>query len=104
MYNIYVIQTGKTTMIRRTDIRIILKALTGTNWGKQKETMLVTYKSLIRSLFMYAVPIWLRYTLPSLVQILQSIQNTAPRIASACVKMTFIDLVRASNLTTFPTV
>ena len=29
----------------------ILKGLTGTNWGQQKETILITYKFLIRSLF-----------------------------------------------------
>ena len=35
----------------------ILKSLTGTNWGQQKETILITYKSLIRFLFMHAAPI-----------------------------------------------
>jgi len=69
----------------------ILKALTGTNWGQQKETILITYKSLIRSLFMYAAPIWFPNTSPSLVQKLQTIQNSALRIATGCVRMASID-------------
>ena len=69
----------------------ILKALTGTNWGQQKETILITYKSLIRSLFMYAAPIWFPNTSPSLVQKLQTIQNSALRIATGCVRMASVD-------------
>ena len=65
----------------------ILKALTGTNWGQQKETILITYNSLIRSLFMYATPIWFSNTSPSIVQKLQTIQNSALHIATGCVKM-----------------
>ena len=42
----------------------ILKALADTNLGQQKETILNTYKSLIRSLFMYAAPIWFPNTSP----------------------------------------
>ena len=36
----------------------ILRALTGTNWGQQKETIIITYRSLIQSLFIYTAPIW----------------------------------------------
>ena len=47
--------------------------------------------SLIRSLFMYASPIWLLNTSPSLIQKLQIIQNSALRIAIGCLKMASID-------------
>ena len=47
--------------------------------------------SLIRSLFMYATPIWLPNTSPSLIQKLQTIQNSAVRIATGCVRMTPIN-------------
>ena len=47
--------------------------------------------SLIRSLFMYVAPIWFPNTSPSLIQKLQTIQNSALRIATGCVKMSFID-------------
>ena len=43
----------------------VLKALAGTNWGQQKETLLLTYKALGRSILsgaqMIATPAWKRY-------------------------------------------
>ena len=69
----------------------ILKLLTGTNWGQQKETILITSKSLIGSLFTYAAPIWFPNTSPSSISKLQTIQNSAIRIATGCVMMTPID-------------
>ena len=59
----------------------ILKALIGTNWGQQKEIILITYKSLIGD----------KYFSPSLIQKLQTIQNSALCIATGYVKMASID-------------
>ena len=36
----------------------ILKALAGTSWGKQKETLLMTYKAVGRSIINYTPPVW----------------------------------------------
>ena len=36
----------------------VLKALAGTNWGQQKETLLMTYKALGRPIANYAAPVW----------------------------------------------
>ena len=36
----------------------ILKALAGTSWGQQKETVLITYKAVRRSIINYAAPVW----------------------------------------------
>ena len=36
----------------------VLKALAGTNWGQQKEMLLLTYKALGRSIANYATPVW----------------------------------------------
>ena len=36
----------------------ILEALAGTNWGQQKETLIMTYRALIKSVFQYAAPVW----------------------------------------------
>ena len=69
----------------------ILKVFTGTNWGQQKRTILIAYMSLILSFFMYAAPIWLSNTSPSLIHKLQAIQNSAFLIATSCVRMTSID-------------
>ena len=35
----------------------VLKALAGTNWGQQKETLMLTYKALGRSIANYAAPV-----------------------------------------------
>ena len=69
----------------------LLKALAGSTWGQQMETIVLTYKSLIRSLFTYACPIWFPNSSRSSIQKLQSIQNHALRIATGCVKMSAID-------------
>ena len=66
----------------------ILKALAGTNWGQQKETILIAYMSLIKSLFIYAAPIWFPVASSSLIQKLQNIQISPLRIATGCGKMT----------------
>ena len=63
----------KSLVTRALPLINILKALTGTNWGQQKESIRITYKSLIRSLFIYAAPIWFPNTSPSLIQKLQAI-------------------------------
>ena len=47
--------------------------------------------SLIGSLFTYAAPIWFPNTSPSNIAKLQTIQNSAIRIATGCVMMTPID-------------
>ena len=65
----------------------ILKALAGTNWGQQCETIAITYKSIVRSLFLYAAPIWFPNTSTSNINRLQIIQNSALRIATGCLKM-----------------
>ena len=39
-------------------INDVFKALAGANWGQQKETLLLTYKALGRSIANYAAPVW----------------------------------------------
>ena len=36
----------------------VIKALTGTTWGKQKETLVATYKAVMRPTLEYASSIW----------------------------------------------
>ena len=64
----------------------ILKALAGTDWGQQKETIVLTYRALIRSLFTYAAPVWFPNTKRTTCEQLQTIQNSALRIATGCHK------------------
>ena len=79
-------------IVKRAKPRLnILKMLTGTSWGQQKETILITFKSLISSLFTYASPIWFPNISASSINKLQVVQNAALRIATGCVKMTPVD-------------
>ena len=61
------------------------------------ETIVITYKSIIRSLFTYASPIWFPNSSPSSIQKLQTIQNSALRIATGCVKMCPTDHLHAET-------
>jgi hypothetical protein len=65
----------------------ILKSLAGTSWGQQKETLLVTFKALIKSLITYAAPVWFPNASPSAISKLQTIQNSALRIATGSLQM-----------------
>ena len=85
-----------TSLIKRATPRLnIIRALAGTNWGQQKETLLITFKSLIQSLFTYACPIWFPNSKPTSLQRLQTLQNAALRTATGCVRMTNIDHLHA---------
>jgi len=68
----------------------LLKALTTTKWGKQKETIISTYKTITRPILEYASTIWSPITDKHLnhTQTLQTIQNKALRIATGCVSST----------------
>ena len=65
----------------------ILKALAGTSWGQQKETLLMTYKAVGRSIINYAAP----NLHDTNYRKIQYTQNEALRIATGCHKMSSID-------------
>ena len=68
----------------------ILKALAGTSWGQQKETLLMTYKAVGRSIGNYAAPVWSTNTNTNMEKI-QAAQNKALRISTGAHKMSSID-------------
>ena len=65
----------------------MLKALAGSTWGCDKETLLTTYQAIGRSILSYCSPVWT----PSFMDInwcrLQREQNYALRICTGCHKM-----------------
>ena len=65
----------------------VLKALAGTDWGQDQETIINTYKATTRSVLEYGSPIWAPHIKPSLWEPLQSVQNTALRIATGSYNM-----------------
>ena len=63
----------------------VLKALTGTSWGQDKETILLTFKAIIKPVLSYAAPIWFPVACQSNIDKLQRIQNQALQIATGCI-------------------
>ena len=69
----------------------ILKAMAGTSWGQQKETLLITYKAVDRSIINYAAPVYSPNLHDTNYRKIQYTQNEALRIATGCHKMSSID-------------
>ena len=72
-------------------INKVLKALAGTNCGQQKETLLMTYRALGRSIVNYAAPVWSTNARESNTDTIQRAQNKALRIITSSHKMSSID-------------
>jgi hypothetical protein len=69
----------------------ILKAVCGSTWGHDKETLLITYKALVDLVFSYDAAVWFPNCKPSNVEKLQFIQNTSMRLITGCHKASYID-------------
>ena len=57
----------------------LIKALSGTNWGQQKELLCNTYKQYVRPTMEYACPAWAPATSKTNIEKLQRVQNAALR-------------------------
>ena len=75
----------------------VLKALAGTNWGQQKETLLMTYKALERSIANYAAPVWSINASETNISKIQRAQNEALRIITGSHKMSSIDHIHSET-------
>jgi hypothetical protein len=62
----------------------LLKALTGTDWGQTKETLLVTYKATVEPVINYAAPVYSPNLSASNISLLQRAQSAALRTATGC--------------------
>ena len=69
----------------------LLRALSDSEFGKDKECLVSTFKSYIRPLFDYAAPIVYPNLSASSIQRLQKIQNHALRLITGCHTATAID-------------
>ena len=69
----------------------VLKALAGTPWGQQKETILMNYKAIGRSVANYGAPVWSTNASVTSIGKIQIAQNEALRIATGSHKMSSID-------------
>ena len=66
----------------------VLKALAGSTWGCDKETMLTTYQAIGRSMLSYCCPVWTPSPMDTNWSRLQRAHNSALRIATGYPKMT----------------
>ncbi|KAI5754577.1 hypothetical protein M8J77_009666 [Diaphorina citri] len=76
----------------------MLKTLAGSNWGKEKETMVTTFKSIVRPILNYAAPIWTPQLSQTNWSKLQRCQNSSLRIATGCHLMSGIDHLHTETL------
>ena len=77
----------------------MLKALVGSSWGHKKETLLLTYNALGKSITSYAVPVWSTNASDSSFKKIQKAQNTALRTVTVAHKMASIDPLHQEALT-----
>ena len=81
----------------RTDKRNnMLKALAGSSWGQDKETLLLTYNALGKSIANYAAPVWSTNASDSSFKKIQTAQNAALRTGAH--KMASIDHLHKESL------
>ena len=60
----------------------IIKTLTATGWGKQKETLMATYKAVMRPALEYGSSVWSPIASSTSINRLQVMQNAALRTAT----------------------
>ena len=77
----------------------MLKALAGSSWGQDKETLLLTYNALGKSIASYAAPVWSTNASDSSFKKIQTAQNAALRTATGAHKMGNIDHLHQESLT-----
>ena len=77
----------------------MLKALAGSSWGQNKETLLMTYNALGKSIANYAAPVWSTNASDSSFKKIQTAQNAALRTATGAHKMASIDHLHQESLT-----
>ena len=68
----------------------VLKALSGSTWGCDKETLLTTNQAIGRSILSYCSPVWTLSLKDTNWCWLQWAQNYALRISTGCLKMVYV--------------
>ena len=70
----------------------IIKALTATGCGKQKETLMATYKAVMRQALEYAYSVWSTIASSTSINKLQVMQNATLRTATGCTQDTNLNI------------
>ena len=69
----------------------MLKTLAGSSWGQEKETLLLTYNVLGKSIANYAFPVWSTDASDLIFKKIHTAQNVALKTATGVHKMASID-------------
>ena len=77
----------KATAKRGAESLKVIKALSSTSWVQDKETLLLSYKVLVKTKLDYGAPVWATNVKPSSVKRLQTIQNAGLRTVTGSHKM-----------------
>ena len=77
----------------------MLKALAGSSWGQDKETLLLTYNALRKYIASYAALVWSTIASDSSFKKIQTVQEVALRTATEAYKMASIDHLHQESLT-----
>ena len=77
----------------------ILKVLAGSSWGQDKDTLLLTYNALGKSIASYAAPVWSTNASDLSFKKIQAVQNAALRTETGAHKMASIDDLHQESLT-----
>ena len=77
----------------------MLKALSGSSWRQEKETLLMTYNALENFIASYAAPVWSSNASDSSFKKTQKAKNAALGMATGFHKMTSIDHLHQESLT-----
>jgi hypothetical protein len=62
----------------------LMKAVSGSDWGHDKENLLLAYRALVESVFSHCIVIWFPNCRPSNIARLQIVQNAAMRLMTGC--------------------
>ena len=74
----------------------MINALTATAWGKQKDTVMATYKAVMRPALEYASSIWSPLASSTSINKLQVMRNAALRTTTGCTQTYNICMVNHS--------
>ena len=77
----------------------MLKALAESSWGQDKNTLLLTYNALGKSIASYASPVWSTNASDSSFKKIQTVQNAGLRTETRAHKMVSIDHLHQESLT-----
>ena len=77
----------------------MLKTLAGSSWGQDKETLLMTYNALGKSIANYVAPVWSTNASDSSFKKIQTAQNVVLKTATGAHKMASIDHLHQESLT-----